>query len=198
MTTKYIVNNVTGQTINGQSVLPNYKVYTALLSQSGPPSSGWFESFDNGALPIGWTVQISDYQAGDDFTNIGAPSNANGVSFVINGNTATSWTGLTRLNYNTGAPTVTVLENTIGNVWFTYNDVGTYYMHSDNLFVNFKTTAIMLPEIYIEAPEAITNYQCFHSGNDSMIVINTFNNDVLQDGRFNSFAQNAIEIRVYN
>lgn len=34
-TTKYIVNNLTGQTINGVSVTPSYKIYTALLSQSG-------------------------------------------------------------------------------------------------------------------------------------------------------------------
>ena len=35
MATKYIVNNVTGQTINGESILPKYKVYTASLTQTG-------------------------------------------------------------------------------------------------------------------------------------------------------------------
>lgn len=34
MITKYIVNNLVGQTINGQQLQP-YKVYTALLTQSG-------------------------------------------------------------------------------------------------------------------------------------------------------------------
>jgi hypothetical protein len=34
MSTKYIVNNLSGQTINGQQLQP-YKVYTALLTQSG-------------------------------------------------------------------------------------------------------------------------------------------------------------------
>jgi hypothetical protein len=34
-TTKYIVNNLPGQTINGESILPGYKVYTALLTQTG-------------------------------------------------------------------------------------------------------------------------------------------------------------------
>lgn len=34
-TTKYIVNNVSGQTINGESVQRPYKVYTALLTQEG-------------------------------------------------------------------------------------------------------------------------------------------------------------------
>jgi hypothetical protein len=35
MSTKYIVDNVSGQTINGVSILRPYKVYTALITQSG-------------------------------------------------------------------------------------------------------------------------------------------------------------------
>ena len=35
MRTKYLVNNLSGQTINGQAIDPKYKVFTALLTQSG-------------------------------------------------------------------------------------------------------------------------------------------------------------------
>jgi|694.fasta_scaffold09927_39 hypothetical protein len=39
MTTKYIVNNLSGQTITNEPILRPYKVYTALLTQTGinPP-----------------------------------------------------------------------------------------------------------------------------------------------------------------
>jgi len=41
---------------------------------------------------VGATVRIKNYVSGDDFTNIGAASNATGVEFVISGSTPTTWT----------------------------------------------------------------------------------------------------------
>ena len=120
-----------------------YKVYTALLTQSGGDVPSVFQNLDNGSLVVGVTYEISSYEAGDDFTNVGAPSNANGVQFVATGTTAASWSGATELNFNHGAPVVTVLENTIGNIWFTYNNFGSYQLYSDGLFTIGKTTAII-------------------------------------------------------
>jgi hypothetical protein len=43
------------------------------------------------------------------------------------------------LTYDAGAPVATVLENTIGNVWFNYDEVGSYILNSAGLFTINKT-----------------------------------------------------------
>ena len=62
MATKYIVNNVTGQTINGESILPVYKVYTALLSQSGRGEAPTAIVLENTIGDVVWTCsRVGDY-----------------------------------------------------------------------------------------------------------------------------------------
>jgi hypothetical protein len=117
-----------------KNTTPKYKVFSALVTQSGGDNPQFNINTDNGNLVIGVTYEIANYAVGDDFTNIGALSNTNGVSFIATGTTAASWSGSSELNYNTGAPIVKVLENTVGNIWFSYNSVGTYYINSINLF----------------------------------------------------------------
>ena len=78
MATKYIVNNVSGQTINGELLQP-YKVYTALLTQTGGDDP---QTISAGTLVVGVTYEITNYQSDDDFTNVGAPLNETGVKFV--------------------------------------------------------------------------------------------------------------------
>lgn len=46
----------------------------------------------SGTLTIGQRYLISAFNAGDNFTNVGAPSNAAGVEFVASGTTPTTWT----------------------------------------------------------------------------------------------------------
>ena len=71
-TTKYIVNNQAGQTINGEPVQRPYKVYTALLTQSGGSGTS---SLNDEPLTIGVTYLITDLGgSGWDFTNVGAPN----------------------------------------------------------------------------------------------------------------------------
>ena len=41
----------------------------------------------------------------------------------------------------TDAPTVTILDNTIGNIIWAYDDTGSYYGYLDNAFINFPTIA---------------------------------------------------------
>jgi hypothetical protein len=45
----------------------------------------------SGTLIIGKHYTIDTFEAGDDFTNVGAASNASGVSFVATGTTPTTW-----------------------------------------------------------------------------------------------------------
>jgi hypothetical protein len=176
-----------------EAATPKYKVYTALLTQSGG-SSG--QGITSGELTIGVTYYIVDPVAGDDFTNVGAPNNNNGTAFVATGTIPNSWTNGTELNYNTGAPVVTVLENTIGNIWFTYLAVGVYSINSNGLFTSDQTTAL-----------TTFNDCCDYSLIDKpFIAMNTFNtvDSVLIssaiDGVYtdNVIKHMTIEIRVYN
>lgn len=113
-----------------------YQVFTALLTQSGGDDvSGIYE----GLLTVGQTYTILDMSNGS-FTGVGAPNNNVGTSFIATGTTPNWGTDSgTGVSYNNGAPVATVLENTIGNVWFTYFTQGMYTMNSNSLFTSNKT-----------------------------------------------------------
>jgi hypothetical protein len=124
------------------SLKPKYKVYTALLTQSGGDNVAYIASDSPQPLVIGVTYTITFNDGTGDFTNIGAPNNNVGTSFVATGTTPLSWgiPGNVEVTYNTGAPVATVLENTIGNIWFTYDSTGQYPVNSNDLFIENKTT----------------------------------------------------------
>ena len=184
MSTKYIVNNLSGQTINGNPIDPTYKVYTALLTQSG--SDGAAQGISASPLIVGATYYIEDNQgSGWDFTNVGAPNNDIGTYFVATGTTPNSWGIDGLLGYTPGAPVATVLENTIGNIWFTYDSTGFYLINSNGLFTNNKT---WLQNIIITGGP---DFCIFNLGGDSIIEVSTSaGNDLLYN--------TPIEIRVYN
>ena len=178
--------------INAEPVAP-YKVFTGLLTQSGGDNPGIFQSLDNGDLVIGVTYEIAFYETGDDFTNIGAPTNANGVKFVATGTTAANWNGATELNYNTGAPVATVLENTIGNIGFTYNGVG-FYVAVVPPISEQKQVVFSCGQSY----KTVSNENYLQIGNNSIdgeIYFRTTNGLTTIDGSINDL---PIEIRVYN
>ena len=113
-----------------------YKVYTALLTQSGGDDFQYGVGFP---LIIGRTYTFDNSLSGDNFSNVGGPNitvdnSYDGYSFVATGTTPISWSGGSTLTWNTGAPVVTVLENTIGNVWFTYGSTGQYNLYSNETF----------------------------------------------------------------
>jgi len=175
---------------------PAYKAFTALVTQSGGDD---VHSFGQGGDPltIGMTYFIEDNAgSGWDFTNIGAPNNDIGTYFIATGINP-NWGIDGMLVSNLGAPVVTVLENTIGNLWFTYNDVGIYQANSNGLFTNDKTIISLIPEMYIESPTDLYNFGGYPSNVDLIYLTSYYNNE-LSDSRFGGFAQNAIEIRVYN
>jgi hypothetical protein len=186
---------------------PKYKVFTALLTQSGGDDP---LPIDTGLLTIGVTYYINNPSLGMDFTNVGAPNNNEGTYFVATGTTPSSWganegTSDWTLVYNTGAPVVTVLENTIGNVWFIYGGVGIYTallpnsFDTNKIFLSFgvevnKDNPLVERSIEIDSPFSVTNNQ-----------INFFTNSLIVNaGNLESQAENdlllkiPIEIRVYN
>ena len=176
---------------------PKYKVYTALLTQSG--GDQWL-GITSGELTIGVTYYIETPTGNPDFTNVGAPNNNFGTYFVATGTTPNSWgTGGCNLAYNTGAPVVTVLENTIGNIWFTYSAPGEYYANSDELFTVGKTwgvaDATYEGSTGTPVPTLIDNAGIFGANPPLQVGIRLKGGDYGGDSLLNN---TPIEIRVYN
>lgn len=68
-----------------------------------------------GPLVVNQLYSIVNYVAGDDFTNVGAPSNATGVQFVATGTTPSVWTHGSTLSSGSGeANTTSSLGTGIG------------------------------------------------------------------------------------
>jgi len=177
-------------------VIPNttYKVFTALLTQSGV--SNVVGIYDGGDYPIvvGATYTIIDNGgSGWDFTNIGAPNNDIGTFFIATGTTPNSWGIDGLMEQNLGAPVATVLENTIGNIWFTYGGVGNYGIYSNGLFIENKTTF----SIILMGDDLQTGYLCqgYILEPDSCGIV-TGDISTSYDNVLNW--KTPIEIRVYN
>jgi hypothetical protein len=173
--------------------LRGYKVYTALLTQNDADNPDYIS---NSSLTIGVTYTINNFSPSytlGDFTNVGAPNNNIGTSFVATGTTPNDWGGFIQLEYNTGAPVVKVLENTIGNIWFTYVGLGNYSVNSAGLFNIDKTFPLIGSRDLPAASSSGNNYLYVQSVN--VITIETFN---LSTGEDVNLYNTPIEIRVYN
>lgn len=93
----------------------------------------------------------------------------------------------------TNDPVATVLENTIGNVSFSYDSIGYYIIESDGLFIQNKTYFSGASSNY--GSDSVTlnfNYQ-----NDSSINLITFDLGT-QQSLDDALYLSPIEIRVYN
>jgi len=174
-----------------------YKVYTALLTQSGGDNP---DGISSGLLTVGVTYRIISEAGQADFTNVGAPNNNFDTYFVSTGTTPDWGTG-GGLEFNTGAPVATVLENTIGNVWFTYDGVGFYSINSNDLFTQNKT-ALIFGAVYYEPQVLDTTVgygpsQINYSDYPNRIAIDSIQTqgDLRVDGVLNN---TFIEIRVYS
>jgi len=89
-TTKYIVNNLTGQTISGNQILPPYKKFVGLLTSSP-------QTLNSGTLTIGETYEIMNYSPNSVVETLTAPNNGTGYPDGINtyNTTGGSGSGLT-------------------------------------------------------------------------------------------------------
>jgi len=176
-----------------------YKVYTALLTQSGGDNIqviNWDD--DPNTLTIGVTYTITGNDDNSNFIPNGAPNNDVGTSFVATSSVVewgTGNTGVNQVSYNTGAPVVTVLENTIGNIWFTYNAVGVYNINSLGLFTENKTFNTVSDNLDLRTPNAQRfsfNYTDINTG-----IITVFD-PIAEAGQDGNLINTPIEIRVYN
>jgi hypothetical protein len=171
-----------------------YKVYTALLIQSGVSS---FELAIDVSLVTGITYEIIDNDDSTaDFTNVGAPNNTPGTFFVATGTTPNSWgnNSLGQLRYDLGAPVAIVLENTIGNIYFTYKEVGSYKIMSDEfLFIQDKT---WFNQIFFKKMPTDEG-ELFYNNTESLAIV-TFYEGILSDNVLAGDNYGNIEIRVYN
>jgi len=171
-----------------------YEVYTALLTQSGGDNP---QTQTSGVVQVGVSYIISLVLGAEpdwDFSNVGGPIAPDNFVFVATSSDVPNNYGSATLNYNTGAPVVTVLENTIGNIWFTYNSNGNYSMNSIGLLPSYSTWGVAdcatdnnltIQPVYInvdgQGPDVL--YVVVAGGDD-------FGDNVLRS--------TPIEIRVYN
>lgn len=170
---------------------PSYKVFTALLTQSGGDDQNVF--INSGLLTIGVTYLIDEIISGSpDFTNVGAPNNLAGTYFIATGTTPNSWGEDVSLAYVTAAPVVTVLENTIGNIWFTYDSIGTYLVNSNSLFTSSKSMTTIGSTFSGVQNGGLAGV--FLGGDSLFYIYTSFNFTTSNDELFNT----PIEIRVYN
>ena len=172
-----------------------YKVYTATLTQTGGSSPDIISDVvGSNPIEIGQTYEIIDNGSGAaDFTNIGAPDNNIGTKFVATGITPNDWGTTGELAVNTGAPVPTVLENTIGNIWFEYEigTVGTYGVYSNNLFTNEKRWLTMNGVQIKDDTFVSASFK-----DEGYIILYTTNKNFIQS---NGLMEEAcLEIRVYN
>lgn len=175
----------------------SYRVYTALLTQSGGDTLSALSFDDTPGGPdfiIGVTYQIVDNSIGLDVTNIGAPNNEVGTYFVATGTRPANW-GEGSLIYDTGAPVVTVLENTIGNVWFSYDTIGQYSLNSNGLFTIGKCYSSLTLNTDLPAPNGYLFSILI--GNADVFMIQTYN-PIADMGSDGLLINTPIEIRVYN
>ena len=171
-----------------------YKVYTALLTQSGGDDP---QSISSGALVKGVTYYVTSTGGGnEDFSNVGLPVFYDGASFVSTADAEPINWGGGGLTYNTGAPVVTVLENTIGNVYWTYIQQGSYQIP----FEACATVGITMTNStsFISKNKVSQNITLiiFDDGDGPIVQIytNAQNGSASNDILFNT----PIEIRVYN
>jgi hypothetical protein len=189
----YLTGAITVQDLAAQiTPQPPYKVYTALLTQSGGNDPIAIAG-DGEVINIGVTYQITDNPDNYDLTIYGAPNNNVGTYFVANQTINLPYTVSLQLLSNTGAPVVTVLENTIGNIWFTYNGIGNYNIYSDGLFTENKTTF----SIILMGDELSNGYLCKgYMQEPTSCGIVTGDISTSYDNILNW--KTPIEIRVYN
>jgi hypothetical protein len=202
MATKYIVNDLTGQTItgnltiNGNVIVTGLTtnngtgVYRALLTQTGQ-IVGTNITFFNYDLIIGETYTITTGQTGDDFSNIAnvisGVINETGCVFVATGTTPAIWTNASELTSG-GGLIVDVLENTLGYdlywEWAPFGGGG-YYIAVNNttgpIYNSFQKnnleiiTPFKYPFNIFAYPPFIVPYIDSEFIKDGFIVINVIN-----------------------
>lgn len=148
MATKYIVDNLSGQTITGNLTINgnlsvtgvtagSLSTYKALLTQTGPITGYNLDDFNDGLI-IGETYTITVYNSGDDFSNVAnvlsGTVNTSGCTFIATGEIPTNYNNGSQLD-SSGGLVVTELENNLGYeiawLWKPFDGYG-YYVAVNN------------------------------------------------------------------
>ena len=181
--------NITGfLTQNGYEVKP-YKIYSALLTQNSTVIT-------SGSLTVGELYTITDYIAGDDFSNVAnvqsGSINNDGCVFIATGTTPTTWTNSTGLTINAlSAPVATVLENTLGfTPEWVYDNKAVYSFTSSGAFP-IKRTFVYTP-VTINQATNTPEFKIVDTTNfpDTFRIFNFTNGDDI-------YYYTPLEIKVY-
>jgi hypothetical protein len=167
-----------------------YKVYTALLTQSG---NGTF-TLTSGILTVGAKYEITNFAIGDDFSNVAnvirGTINTNGCEFIATGTTPSNYSNGSTLT-DTSAPIATVLENTLGeDVVWSKGKAGSYKASSK---IDFELLSTFILCGAVKISNAVI-----------VITIDQINKDItLQTHSSGSLSDDILdytsfEIRVYN
>lgn len=197
-----ILNQLTRLTSIIFGLKPKYKVFTALLTQSGVDSPNTKVQGDT--LDLGVTYYIDVNSENADLTIFGAPNSSVGTYFICTQVGVLPTIGTISLVSNLGAPVAIVLDNTIGNIWFTWEESFRYNINSNELFTFNKTISnIEEPNSYYRPYNSAPSFLKVHTTNNSTNNINLIN--VLVDGsnnvssEINSVLINfLLEIKVYS
>lgn len=170
---------------------PAYKVYTALLTQSGGDSPS--EEYAGDEIYAGITYYIFTNDDNFDLVQYGAPNSNVGTYFVCNQNANLPSDINIQLNYNEGAPVVTVLENTIGSIGFSYSDLGVYKLHNSTLTNE--------SELYFNIQsQEISSLGCAWNDEDGSgaFILSSIITDIGTVRSNDLLSNTSFEIRVYN
>jgi len=181
MATKYIVNNLSGQTITGNLTINgnitvtgtsssnNTATYKALMSQTGSLTGTSLTNFYD-KLIIGETYTITNYVEDADFSNVADVQsgviNQTGCVFIATGSTPNSWTDGTEL-VSLGDLVVTVLENTLGY------DLSWQYFMNGTYIANNNTTGPLInsfPRENIQVVAQINPFNDYGTGRLLQVV----------------------------
>lgn len=202
--TKYIVDNVTNQTITGNLRIDGglkitdgtYSVatYKALLTQIGTASAIDINSFYGGFI-IGETYTITNYVMGDDFSNIAnvvsGIINESGCQFVATGELPNVWDNSSTVE-NAGNLVVHVLENNLGFDidWFTDFVPGVYIgMNATtgpihNAFPRTQVSVMTSPTTIAIGPPTdftIFSFPASIANKDEVVVVIPFDFDTMSN-----------------
>lgn len=168
-----------------------YKVFSALLSQEG--ESEIIDKVGGDTLTLGQTYLIFSNPDNEDLTIFGAPNSDVGTYFLC---TYAGILSTATLYYNTGAPVANILENTIGNVWWTYNDQGSYGLFSNSLF---GSDILKVPDyenvVCDFGNDAVHYFKTFYNSSNNIELQTRVNPTDTTNGILNN---TFVEIRVYN
>jgi len=210
MATKYIIDNLSGQTINGDlTINGNLSVtgistsglatYKALLTQTGVITGTNLSSFNYGLI-IGETYTIISGQTGDDFSNIANVQsgviNETDCVFIATGNTPSNWNNGSELS-SLGGLIVDVLENNLGYdiSWSQFSN-GTYIGFPNNIgpkYNNYpREKTSVLSQLTITGPPFGQIIQIFASPASF-----TTKDDILLLGVWDSVSEMSVDDKLY-